>query len=135
MSAKSSVMEGEMSDEAFTAAGALTSAFDYLRGIDIRGCFSYTQKFFGLTLAEWIELQQAAAKPELLSIAPAPAEEDENNHEYPGWTIQNQEPLKPKGLCGTGLCGHDNLDFDLNPHPNLTAARKEEERDEPKDKP
>jgi hypothetical protein len=67
------IVENPKSED-WRALGILGTALDHLKGKDIRDNFSYTREFF-TDLVDWVEAQQDAAKPELLSIAPAPQTE------------------------------------------------------------
>ena len=71
-------MQGEMTSETFPAAGLLTSALNYLKGMDLSPeRFSYTAWFFGPTPEEWL-LQLTARKGEpLVQIAAVASKENQ----------------------------------------------------------
>ena len=105
--AKSLVMQGEMTSDTFSAAGILASALDYLKGMDLSPeRFSYTADFFGPTPETWLAemVERTPETSSLMQIAPLTVSEDENSHEYPAYSIQNQKPLDEKGsdVCPTG---------------------------------
>ena len=103
--AKSLVMQGEMTSDTFSAAGILASALDYLKGKDLSPeRFSFAEDFFGPTPETWLAQLAARKEESLVQIAPLTVSEDENSHEYPAYTIQNQKPLDEKGsdVCPTG---------------------------------
>ena len=105
--AREILRNASIASETFPAAGLLTSALNYLKGMDLSPeRFSYTADFFGPTPETWLAemVERTPETSPLMQIAPLTVSEDENSHEYPAYSIQNQKPLDEKGsdVCPTG---------------------------------
>jgi len=90
--AKSLVMQGEMTSETFPAAGLLTSALNYLKGMDLSPeRFSYTAWFFGPTPEEWVAQLTARKEEPLVQIAAVAEDFPEWNPNYKPQDIYRDE--------------------------------------------